>query len=428
MEVCILQISSVLKAMDLCSIAVIKLYVVSSIRQHYGASTLKEIRRFQDHFVRSESELRDDMQWMDKWRGKITTAMIGVNPTVFLKQLSSIPAYAADIPPDQWIKHTAWALRHPGKAWRVLSKSTMMQARYKKGFERDIATAMRKGGSDMISQTKGLSDKLMILTSLGDRIAIVIGGYAAYKYHLEKNKKAGMGDRQARDEAITQFEMSTERAQQSGHTKDLGGFQRGTPLMKLFTMFMTSPASYSRQIFTGIRQAKQNPVDSAKRLFIYGVVLPSLFQAVSDAFMVSLFGGDDDDDERFLGNQVKALALAPFNGLPIIRTMMQGYANAVSGNTFFDDQYTPMLQSFVTSKDMLTNAKKWATGGTERISPDEYLMRALWDAAQVGGYATGIPVRPIAKVAGGIKDAVTGETKYPIRRSLGYSPYIVGEK
>ena len=108
---------------------------------------------------------------------------------------------------------------------------------------------------------------------------------------------------------------------------------------------MTSPASYSRQIFTGIRQAKKNPVDSAKRLFIYGVVLPSLFQAVSDAFMITAFGGDDDDDERFLGNQVKALALAPFNGLPIIRTMMQGYANAVSGNTFFDDQYTPMLQS-----------------------------------------------------------------------------------
>jgi len=144
--------------------------------------------------------------------------------------------------------------------------------------------------------------------------------------------------------------------------------------------------------------------------------------------MITAFGGDDDDDERFLGNQVKALALAPFNGLPIIRTMMQGYANAVSGNTFFDDQYTPMLQSFVTSKDMLTNAKKWATGGTERISPDEYLMRALWDAAQFGGYVTGIPVRPIAKVTGGIKDAVTGKTKYPIRRSFGYSPYIVGEK
>ena len=72
--------------------------------------------------------------------------------------------------------------------------------------------------------------------------------------------------------------------------------------------------------------------------------------------------------------------------------------------------------------------EKMGDRGHVRLSPDEYLMRALWDAAQVGGYATGIPVRPIAKVAGGVTDAVAGETKYPIRRSLGYSPYIVGEK
>ena len=38
------------------------------------------------------------------------------------------------------------------------------------------------------------------------------------------------------------------------------------------------------------------------------------------------------------------------------------------------------------------------------------------------------PCGPIAKVAGGIKDAVTGKTEYPVRRSLGYSPSIVGEK
>ena len=198
--------------------------------------------------------------------------------------------------------------------------------------------------------------------------------------------------------------------------------------MKLFTMYMTAPASYSRQIITAVRQAKENPVDSAKRFFIYGVVLPSLFQAVSDAFMITAFGGDDEDDQRFLKNQVKALVLAPFNGLPVIRTMMEGYANAVSGNTFYDDQYTPMMQALTTSKDMVSNSVKWAGGGTQRIDPSEYLMRAIWDAAQLGGYATGIPVRPVAKVAGGIKDAVTGETKYPVRRSLGYSPSIVGEK
>ncbi len=278
----------------------------------------------------------------------------------------------------------------------------------------------------MVAQSKRVSDKLMILTSLGDRIAITMGGYAVYKYHFEQNMKAGMGKKQAHQKALTSFEMATERSQQSGNVKDLGGFQRGTPLMKLFTMYMTAPASYSRQIFTAVRQVKDNPVDSAKRFIIYGVILPSLFQAVADAFMV--FGGDDEDKERFWENQVKALVLAPFNGLPVIRTMMEGYANAVSGNSFYDDQYTPMMQALTTSRDMVGNSVKWAQGGTLRIDPSEYLMRAMWDAAQLGGYATGIPVRPIGKVAGGIKDAVTRETEYPVRRSLGYSAFIIGEK
>lgn len=136
-----------------------------------------------------------------------------------------------------------------------------------------------------------------------------------------------MSEKAAHQKALTSFEMSTERSQQSGNFKDLGGFQRGTPLMKLFTMYKTAPASYSRQIFTAVRQVKENPVDSAKRLFIYGVILPSLFQAVADAFMA--FGGDDDK-ERFWKNQAKALALGPFNGLPVIRTMMEGYLDGGS--------------------------------------------------------------------------------------------------
>jgi hypothetical protein len=53
---------------------------------------------------------------------------------------------------------------------------------------------------------------------------------------------------------------------------------------------------------------------------------------------------------------------------------------------------TPMMQAFATSKDMVSNSAKWAKGGTERIDPSEYLMRARWDAAQLGGYATGIPI------------------------------------
>ena len=62
-------------------------------------------------------------------------------------------------------------------------------------------------------------------------------------------------------------------------------------------------------------------------------------------------------------------------------------------------------------------AGKTAVGSWQRIAPMEGLI-------QLAGNADS----GIAKVAGGVKDAVTGETEYQVRRSLGYSPYIVGEK
>ena len=133
----------------------------------------------------------------------------------------------------RWVKYTSMAMANPVKAAMILGESTMMKARYKKGFERDVANAMRRGGNDIVAQSRRITDRLMVLTSLGDRIAITLGGYAVYMHHLKQNKKAGRSEKQAHQEALTKFEMATERSQQSGNVKDIGGFQIGTGLLDL---------------------------------------------------------------------------------------------------------------------------------------------------------------------------------------------------
>jgi len=399
--------------------------VQAFIRQHHGASTAKTMRRFQDRFVRSDKEIIDDLQFLDGVRSNITKAMIGMNPVVFLKQLSSIPAYMSDIPAVDWFKYTGEAFANPRKAARILGRSTMMKSRYKRGFERDVATAMKKGGSDVVAQKKRFGDHTMLLTQLGDKVAITMGGYAVYKHHLERLKKEGVPHKKAHDQAIMEFEKSTERAQQSGHNKDIGWFQGGTPVMKLFTMFMTSPASYSRQIFTAVRNMKTNPKDSSKRLFIYAVVMPVMFQAIADALMA--FDGDEDDRERMLGHQFKALAMGPMNGLPVIRTMMEGYLQAISGGTMYRGQFTPAMEGFETSRRAISDFVKYLDDGTDMIGPDEYLERSLIGLMHTVGYGTGIPTKPLQRIGTGIKDAITGETEHPFRRSIGYSKYAVGE-
>ena len=394
------------------------------IRQHYGASTIRTIRRFQDRFVRSDREIADDLHFLDKIRGNVTRAMVGLNPVVFLKQLTALPSYMADIPMDAWFKHTGYALRHPVMVARILGRSTMIKARYQQGFERDVATAMKLGGNNIVARHRRLTDSVMVLVQLGDKVSVLMGGYAVYKHHLDKLKAAGMSHREADKQALEEFEMATERSQQSGAAKDLGWFQSGTPIMKLFTMFMTAPASYSRQIFMAVRNMKADPKDSAKRLFVFGVLMPVIFQAIADALMI--FGGDDDDEERFWKNQAKALALGPFQGLPIIRTMIEGYAQAINGQ-YFHDEFTPVAEAFSTSKETVSDFFKFMQGGTERISEDEYLERSLLGLVHTFGYMTGVPTKPLQRTYSGVYDAATGETEHPIRRVIGYSKYVVGE-
>ena len=331
----------------------------------------------------------------------------------------------ADVPVADWFKHTGYAMAHPITVARILGRSTMMKSRYKQGFERDVAAAMKMGGDNIIAQHRRGRDAVMVMVQLGDKFSVLTGGYAVYKYHLDKLKAGGMSHREADQQALDEFEKATERSQQSGAAKDLGWFQQGTPIMKLFTMFMTAPASYSRQIFMAVRNMRADPKDSAKRLFVFGVLLPVIFQAIADALMI--IDGDDEDEERFLKNQAKGIALGPFQGLPIIRTIMEGYSQAITGQGYFGDEFTPVSEAFSTSKETVSDFFKFLQGGTERISPDEYLEQSLLGMVHTFGYFAGIPTKPIQRTFEGVYDAATGQTEYPIRRSIGYSKYVVGE-
>ena len=401
--------------------------VQAYVRQHNGMSGSKVLKNFQDHFVKTAMESRvGNISWVDGMRGRLTTSLIGANPVVFLKQLSSIPAYAADIPVTEWVKYSGEAMANPLKAWKELSgESTMMRSRYRKGFERDVAQAKKKAGGQSLSKHQTLVDKSMALIALGDKMAIVGGGYAVYKYHLNMSIKEGMSTADAKKVAITEFEKSTERAQQSSNIKDLGWFQRGNSMMKLFTMFMTAPASYSRQLYLGVNElaAGGKKAQGVKRLFIYGVLLPSIFQAVADAMLS--FDGDEEDEERLAKNQWKMLSLTPFNGIPVLRTLAEGYWNSVDGNGFYGEQFSPVLNIHETGKRIAVSTKKAMTGGTKKITPDEYWDRAGEGLVHLVGNLTGVPTRPLQRMGEGwFGDE---DTEHPFRKRIGYSRHALGE-
>jgi hypothetical protein len=387
------------------------------------------IKSFQTDFTKSPLEMRGEMAWLDKLRGNITTAMTALNPTIFLKQLTSIPALAESIPAKEWIKHEVGFWTNPLKAWNLLKTSKHWESRRTKGMERDIRTAQAVSGSQAVANVRNLKNRAMFLVKWGDGAAILVGGYPVYKHHFDQNL-ATMGRKKAHEFALSKFEIAMDRTQQASGVKDQGKFQRSGSYAKLFSMFLTAPKQYTSQITAAIRQIHSNPKDgdAYKRLFIFGVMMPSLFQATASG-LIGLIGGDEEDEKKFINDQLKAILQSPLNGIPIIRDLQKGVWQSAMGEWYGTDvEYSPVTtagQSLLNA--VFHGAKLFAEEDPEKRS--KHIEETVNNLFETVGYAYGLPAETVRKMfMENWSDIITGETDYPFRRGIGFSRFATGEQ
>lgn len=386
------------------------------INQHVGAGTIKSVDLFLEDFAKSPKELRGDMAWMDKIRSNVVMAMIGANPTTFFKQLTSIPAYAADIPVSAFTRNFVHGLANFRQVKRLIDSSGMAKERFGAGFDRDVHEASKATAEQIVGgKVTRARDVLMSMTKLGDKTAIY-AGYTVYKYHKDKALSEKKGAKAAHDIGIKEFEIATERTQQAAGTKDLGSFQRGGSLQKLFTMYMTSPAAYTRQTMAAVRHFKTDPAGSSKRLLIFNVMLPMMFQAVASGFL-GAGGGDDEEMVDFWQKEMRAVALGPFMGVPIARDIASGIWESAMGSWYGSDiSHSPVTE---TTKS-LTQAIFHGSKGL-REGDDKAMQRAKGDFLDFLGYIAGFPTRPARRLWEGWDDFLSGDTEHPIMATAGYS-------
>jgi hypothetical protein len=385
------------------------------IEQYAGTSTLKALDKFLEDFAKTPRELRGDMAWMDKLRSNVVMSMIGANPTTFFKQLTSIPAYAADIPTAAFVKNFAHGLASFGAVRRMIKDSQMAQERFGSGYDRDIHEASKATAEQVIGgKITNMRDLLMAMTKLGD-MAAVYAGYTVYKYHYDKNG-GSKNHKEAHRIGIEEFERATERTQQAAGVKDRGSFERGSSLQKLLTMYMTSPAAYTRQTMAALRHFKTDPVGSSKRLLLFNIMLPMAFQAVASGF-VGASGEDDEQWEEFWAKELRAVALGPFLGLPIARDIAAGLWDSAMGEWYGSDvQHSPVTE---TTKS-LTQAVFHASKGLREFD-DEAIERAKGELLDFLGYAAGLPIKPGRRMKEGLDDFLSGDTEHPGLALLGWS-------
>jgi ADP-Ribosyltransferase in polyvalent proteins len=305
-----------------------------TIQQYYGKKAYSQMIEKINHFADGGNRNATSYSLIDSVRKGFTVSKLTFNVGVFTKQLTSLPAYAMDMPMKSFIKYSADFWTNPVKNAKNLIESTdYIKNRWGEGYERDVMRLLRDSSKKRSRFGRGI-EAGMITGKLGDIIPILIGGHAVYQHHYNKMVRDGVHPDQAHRKAMLEFEMTTDRTQQAGNMKDLGLFQGGGSIGRMFTMFTTSPRQYyqhmSESFGDAIAGKKGAKSAAVKKILVAQIILPVVFQAVSDIMRKGF-----DEDEYDGGDYLRAMIVGPLNGLFVAGGIIEEAADALfAGKTY----------------------------------------------------------------------------------------------
>lgn len=367
--------------------------VREAIDKTWGTGTLEILDGYIEDFT-AGSIKRAEGFWnvIDKFNSNFAVSVLALKPNLFAKQMTSFVAYASDIPTVHFVNGVIDFAKNPRKAMKILGSGPLMQAR---GANQDveIAKGAQRQAKKLIKSKARLDDIMLLAVKLGDRGAIYLGGWSVYKYHRDVLGKT-------HEEALAVFEETTARTQQSSDLDQMSRFQASrNPVARTFTMFMTAPNAYYRASKRAIRQGLRGEIgvpEMTKRLAIYNMFLPILFQYASDAF--------EWDDE----NQKIALYTGFLDGLFIVGPIWEKTVAYMNG-VYYHSGGTP---------NFLSGTEEFGTAVAKSVKNGEI---ALQDLLEATGHILGLPIEQGYNIEGGLEDIKQGKEEQGIKRLLGFT-------
>ncbi len=362
--------------------------VRAAIKLENTTSMLPIIDKFIADFTRGGSEFANRLNALDRIRGRMTRSVLAIKPIILTKQLISTVAGAEQMPIAHFSTGVVDFWKHPIKTFRFFKKESVWFKERGNFQERDIKTALNTSEFNSFREHSGWLDMLMLNVRVGDQAAILISGWARYRWQTEVN---GMPHK----EAIRDFEINAERVQQSADLSQLSNFQTRGSVTKLFTQFLSSPIQYMQRETSALRNfaaGRQSFSQTAKTIAIYHMIIPLLFQFMADGF-------EWDED-----NALKAVLLGPFNGIAIVGQLLAGLAAAVAGGDVREANIplvTPISSALYEIKTIMEDM-------AEGDIPIEDAMEATRKLTELGGAVTGLPLKTGLDAVEGISEGVTG--------------------
>ena len=387
--------------------------VRAAIIQEYGKGLLSLIDDFRNTIANTGKENAYLLDGWEKMRSRFVTGVLAVRPTIALKQLISLVAYADSIPTVEFAKGEFDFWKNPDGKYKFLQKHSKFFKYRGENIERDLRTASQSDAYAAFRNKSSWINALMLNVRLGDKAAILIGGWSVYKYHYDQAIKAGKSESEAIKQGITKFEDISSSTQQSAASADQSVMQRGNPLMKMFTVFLSSPNLYFRKVigaFRNLKAGRGSKIQHAKTIAIYWFLIPILFQLISD------FGRWDEKEQK------RAMILGPMNGIFIVGDGLNYILREVMGmkrfnqNEIYQTIFSDIVKAMKSTVDMVDD------------TTTENVMQAIKDLSNISGKATGLPLKYGYDITRGIADTMSGKYVKGIGEMAGWSEYVIKQK
>lgn len=432
--------------------------ISQKISEDFGPEYNKYLNMNLRDFAGKEKTNDAMLELISKVRSNYVIGSLGAKPSLALKQLTSLVAYGADMPKNEFMSGIANLAKFQEipeggtykdmfpefkKAYETLMDLPYMKKRYAR-LQFDDALAQVMGGAEfdrvpnkVAYARKRLVNAMMFPVVFGDRMAIIIGGWPKYQYEYNKAIEAGKTEEQARTLAATEFEASTRFAQQASESSDLSVGQRN-PVAKMLTMYATSPMSYHRQARAAMRAAtagKGTPRKNVKKMIIYHFLLPQLFQGATNAWKLGVMGATGKGDEveealKFstdIGDMIKfsipgtpdevnekygevwkshkrAGYIGSFNGIFMVKDIVSFMANMLIEDLNFPYQVTPVASPIESAGRNLNQFLHTVKEVEDDISTED-IYEVLEDFAKF--------VKPVAEIGFGIPASGIGKAIEP---------------
>jgi len=385
--------------------------VRESIDQEFGNKLLREIQNSIDDIGfnrRTRGQLHGAVDW---FRKKFTIGVLMLKPALAAKQFTATLAYLEDVTPVEFASGFVDFWKNPIKNYKIMAKeSVFIRTRGTQGnIERDIKAAMKTEVYDRFSKVNSFINMAMMNIMLGDLGSITTGSWIMRRVALKKGLSLS--------EAVSEYEEFGSETQQSSDISRLTAFQKGGSLETLFSMFKSNPAQYLAKELNAVSSLFQkggttpaNLKKVAKTLFIYHILLPLVFQWVSN------FGGwADEDNEEYR----RAMIFGSLNGLFIFGDMLDWALRKALGMRVYEIGI-PINQAIQEVGNVLS-----------KIDFDDITAEDMKDALGEMVMASenfGVPAKYLLRLPKAVQKLLEQDWREGIGLMLGWSEYMLGMK